>query len=69
MKPTLTRLWFWLTTTHRCAWCRRILHRRWIWMPKQRLECGIKIDWITDGFCAECFEKTTGVTLKHARTI
>jgi hypothetical protein len=56
MTRIMYRLWFWLTTSRRCMTCKTILHRRWLWLPKQRLECGAVIPRVTDGFCPKCFE-------------
>lgn len=56
MRSVLVNLWFWLTTSRRCMVCKRILHMRWIWLPRQRLECGAVIPRVTDGFCPKCFQ-------------
>jgi hypothetical protein len=55
MTTPIARLWFWITHTTRCSWCRRILHRRWLWLPAQSVGYGVKLPRVTDGICPACF--------------
>ena len=53
----LARLWFWLTTTTKCSWCRKTTHRRWLWLPQIRLTKSIRIDRVSHGMCMDCARK------------
>jgi hypothetical protein len=58
VKELVSKIWWWLTTTRQCCQCKRILHRRWVWLPPEVIYGGARVPRVTHGLCRPCFEKT-----------
>lgn len=55
----LPKLWFWLTVSNDCGWCKRRLHQAWIPLRHFNLG-GVKVKRVSHGMCPTCFTNWTG---------
>lgn len=49
----MKRLWFWLTTSKICPWCKVTTHYAWIPLS-DRLTNARRLPRVTHGICREC---------------
>ncbi len=53
----MKRLWFWLTYTSICSWCRVVMHDPWLPLPGKHLTRNRRLPRVTHGICPECARK------------
>lgn len=53
-RRTLERLWFWLTHSIDCSWCRERQHQAWIPLGQQKLTKNCKVPRISHTICPRC---------------
>jgi len=50
----MKRLWFLLTTSIDCSWCKRRVRQAWIPLPGRRLTDSIRLPRVSHTICAKC---------------
>jgi hypothetical protein len=55
LRKALFRLWFHLTYSIHCSWCKGVIHRALIPLPSKRLTNSIRLPRVSHGICPACF--------------